>query len=234
MGKRLLISGALCVAVLASFAGCKETNKAESSADKFEKVFQQTEHSEVYDISRYNCTQYQWFVMDDAGDVIDCGVSMDVLPEIEENDGTVSVFIQTEDSTGSYREYFPNTGGRSQLYERRQEGDGEFIYFTPSTGEFVFPEILEAYWDAGTGEGVNRDSFVNYEESDMPIEDADSAYERARNEVSASYSYNTVSIDYDKEYEMWAVMFSEKGMLGGCKTVYLDSSGKTWLIIAGE
>lgn len=230
LGIRILALCAVCAAVITASAGCKDTGKTESSSAAEENVLMSTEHSEIYDITRHGCEQYQWFVMDAGGNVLDCGVAMDTPPEIEEADDTVSVFIASDEGRGNYREYSPQTGGMSQWYERRNEDNGEYIYFSPNVGEFVFPEVLEAYWDVE--EGVNRDSFVNYEESDVPLEDADSAYERAKNEIGSPY--NAVSIDYDKKHEMWAVMFSDKNSAGGCKTVYLDVSGKTWLIISGE
>ncbi len=230
LGKKLMALSIVCVSVLTIAAGCKETEKTKGASETAENVFQSTEHSEIYDITRHDCSQYQWFVMDTSGSVLDCGVTMDNPPEIVETDDSVSVFIASDEGKGEYREYTPSTGGVSQWFERRQEGDGEFVYFVTKVGEFVFPEVLEAYWDVE--DGVNRDSFVNYEEADYPVEDYDSAYERAKNEVGTDY--NAVAVDYDKDYEMWAVFFYDKDSAGGSKTVYLDASGKTWLIISGE
>lgn len=209
-------------------AGCKESNKVENISETFEDYYQCTANSEIYDITRHDCQQYQWFVMDAGEKVLECGVTVDTPPEIVDENDIVSVYIETAAGKGEYREYYPSTGEMSQWYERRSEENGEFIYFTANIGEFVFPEVLEAFWDVE--EGVNRDSFVNFEEADTPIEDYDSAYERAKNEISSS-SYNTVAIDYDKEHKMWAVTFSDKDSEDSVQTVYLDSSGKTWIII---
>ena len=105
--------------------------------------------------------------------------------------------------------------------------DGQLVCFTHDVVEFSFPEILEQYWDAT--EGVNRDSFVNYNEGMSDIESADDAYERAKNEISSEY--RLVEIRRDYENEMWEVSFSQLDMTDK-QTVYLDNSGKTWLIIS--
>ena len=78
--------------------------------------------------------------------------------------------------------------------------------------------------------GVRASGFVNTEES--PVEDAETAIRRAREECTVTY--DTVSVWYDPTADMWKVSFSTAGMAGGDQCVYLGSDGVTRLIVYGE
>lgn len=78
--------------------------------------------------------------------------------------------------------------------------------------------------------GVRASGFVNTEES--PVEDAETAIRRAREECTVTY--DTVSAWYDPTADMWKVSFSTAGMAGGDQCVYLGSDGVTRLIVYGE
>ena len=63
--------------------------------------------------------------------------------------------------------------------------------------------------------------------------DADGIIERAKSECTIAYDTATIS-GYDDAEDMWMVVFSTSGTLGGCQTVYLDGHGVTHLIVYGE
>ncbi len=68
--------------------------------------------------------------------------------------------------------------------------------------------------------------------STNPILTADKAVSLAKVEVTVSY--DTVSVSFDNDAEMWSVNFFRKGYLGGDQTVYLNGNGITQLIVYGE
>ena len=78
--------------------------------------------------------------------------------------------------------------------------------------------------------GVRASGSVNTEGS--PVEDAETAIRRAREECTVTY--DTVSAWYDPTADMWKVSFSTTGMAGGDQCVYLGSDGVTRLIVYGE
>ncbi len=77
---------------------------------------------------------------------------------------------------------------------------------------------------------MRASGFVNTEE--LPVEDAETAIQRAGEECTVTY--DTVSAWYDSTADMWKVSFSTTGMAGGDQCVYLDGDGVTRLIVYGE
>ena len=78
--------------------------------------------------------------------------------------------------------------------------------------------------------GVRTSGFVHTDKA--PVEDAETAIRRAREECTVTY--DTVSAWYDPTADMWKVSFSTAGMAGGDQCVYLGSDGVTRLIVYGE
>ncbi len=79
------------------------------------------------------------------------------------------------------------------------------------------------------GSGVKTEDFsntagVNKEEFDV--------VELAKKECTIEY--DTYSVAFDEENQMWRVVFYKIGTAGGDQTVYIDSSGITKLIVYGE
>ncbi len=79
--------------------------------------------------------------------------------------------------------------------------------------------------------GVYYDGFKNVTEAELM--DADDIIERAKSECTIEYDTATIS-GYDYAEDIWMVVFSTSGTVGGCQTVYLDGHGVTHLIVYGE
>lgn len=78
--------------------------------------------------------------------------------------------------------------------------------------------------------GVKTNDFQNTE--NIEINNQTQAVELAKNEVTVEY--DSVSVAFDKESEMWKVIFFKKSQLGGGQTVYLNKDGITQLCVWGE
>lgn len=79
--------------------------------------------------------------------------------------------------------------------------------------------------------GVCYDGFQNMTEAELT--DADSIIERAKKECTVAHDTAAIS-GYDRAEDMWMIVFSTSGTLGGCQTVYMDGRGITHLIVYGE
>ena len=105
-----------------------------------------------------------------------------------------------------------------------------------SLASFSYEEDAAIYNDE-THE-VNPNAFVNTDTS--PIENQNTAVERAKNECTIEY--NATSEYYDSNADMWridflAIVHSEDGTVatsGDCQSVYMNSDGITQLIVYGE
>lgn len=95
------------------------------------------------------------------------------------------------------------------------------------SGKFSYAEDYECYKDEA---GVYFNGFVNV--TPLEIENAEDAVSRAM--LECTVEYNTVSVDYDSEAEMWKVNFGKELTLGGGQTVYMNKDGITYLIVYGE
>ncbi len=93
---------------------------------------------------------------------------------------------------------------------------------------FSYSEHAEIYKENSLG--VKHDGFINTNES--KISTAEEALERAKKECTIEW--NTSQVSFDNELRVWMVTFYTEGILGGDQCVYLDSNGKTLLIVYGE
>jgi len=93
---------------------------------------------------------------------------------------------------------------------------------------FSYSEHAEIYKNDSAG--VKHSGFVNTNE--IKISSAEDALERAKKECTIEWDASHVS--FDNELNVWMVSFYTEGMLGGDQCVYLDSNGKTLLIVYGE
>lgn len=75
-----------------------------------------------------------------------------------------------------------------------------------------------------------EDGFKNTTET--PISTKEQAINVAQNEVTIEY--NQIEVFYDKECDMYMVVFYTEDAFGGCQSVYLNDVGLTKLIIYGE
>lgn len=220
-GKKLSLF-AVSAAVLASAAACGGKKGSDAASAK---GCTSTSHTEVYDVTRYDCPQYQWYIFDDAKKVIDSGISEDKAPEISETDTKICVYFTDGKERTMYREYYPKDGTMTELFECITDKKGSRVCLGSKVEEFNFAEILAKYMNKS--DGVNTSSFVNLDLSE--ITDSSSAYERAANEINTAY--NSAAAAYDEQNDMWSVCFSTIGESGKV-TVYLESNGKTRLIVS--
>ncbi len=93
---------------------------------------------------------------------------------------------------------------------------------------FSYSEHTEIYKE--NKHGVKHEGFTNINE--QKISNAEDALERAKNECTIEW--DAFQVSFDNKSNVWMISFYTEGMLGGDQTVYLDSNGKTLLIIYGE
>ncbi len=93
---------------------------------------------------------------------------------------------------------------------------------------FSYEEEFKEY--DGIEYGVKRNDFHNIEK--IAINNQTQAEEVAENEVTVEY--DSVSVAFDEEAQMWKVHFWVKDYLGGGQTVYLNKDGLTQLCVWGE
>lgn len=78
--------------------------------------------------------------------------------------------------------------------------------------------------------GVFLEGFQNT--SPYAINGYEDAVERAK--LECTIQYDQIHYAYDEESDIWLVMFSLEGVLGGNQDVYLNSQGITQMIVYGE
>lgn len=93
---------------------------------------------------------------------------------------------------------------------------------------FSYEEEFKEY--DGIEYGVKRNDFHNIEK--IEINNQIQAEKVAENEVTVEY--DSVSVAFDEEAQMWKVHFWVKDYLGGGQTVYLNKYGITQLCVWGE
>lgn len=93
---------------------------------------------------------------------------------------------------------------------------------------FSYEEEFKEY--DGIENGVKRNDFHNIEK--IEINNQTQAEEVAENEVIVEY--DSVSVAFDEDEQMWKVLFYKKDYLGGGQTVYLNKDGLTQLCVWGE
>ena len=93
---------------------------------------------------------------------------------------------------------------------------------------FSYEEVC-LFYEAETV-GIKRADFVNTEIS--VIENADQAVELAKKECTVEY--DTFSVSYDQDAEIYCVSFGIEDLDGGNQDVYINQNGITELIVYGE
>jgi hypothetical protein len=78
------------MAILMILAGC--TNSKSSSMDGIgDGLVEKTRDYEIYDISKYNRTQYQYFIFDMSHQVLDDGVTLRRIPQISKDNNIIKL-----------------------------------------------------------------------------------------------------------------------------------------------
>ena len=105
----------------------------------------------------------------------------------------------------------------------------ESYTFRSEIREFSYAEKLEKY-KVGTP-GVKHEKFKN-PHIEVEITGAVDAIVRAKFELTVEY--DTISVAYDEDANMWLVNFSTSNMVGGDQSVYVNGNGLTRYIVYGE
>lgn len=130
--------------------------------------------------------------------------------------GCLGRYITIENDTVHF-EYCPSSGSEAKNFTNQT-----------NLPVFSFDEDTATYKDRNPG--VNPNPFENVDAH--PIESKNSTIERAKNECTLEY--DTTKVWYDASADIWRVQFYMSGTVGGDQTVYLDSDGKTVLVVYGE
>ena len=77
---------------------------------------------------------------------------------------------------------------------------------------------------------IKTKDFHNTEKAN--INNKEQAIEIAKNEITVEY--DSASVAFDENEQMWKVSFSKEGQFGGGQTVYLTKDGTTQLCVWGE
>lgn len=99
---------------------------------------------------------------------------------------------------------------------------------TENVPSFSYEEVNQIYKE--NDPGVKCDGFYNTSETEVTT--LQQVIDRAKNECTIEY--DKIDVFYDNVADIWKVVFSTAGTLGGCQTVYLDNKGLTCLVIYGE
>lgn len=149
--------------------------------------------------------------------------SFDSLTELSELPAGEYVVIYYEEADG--RGCDPEIGDY-----RITKSVGVFKLAIPENTVPAFSFADESKMYKENDPGVKTDGFKNI--SKVEIIDRNAAVERAKNECTIGY--DSTSVSFDSAEEVWKIVFSTKGVLGGCQSVYLDKNGVTLLIVYGE
>jgi len=101
---------------------------------------------------------------------------------------------------------------------------------------FSYAEHEKMYCEGDPG--VVTEGFANTAKN--PITKKEEAIALAKNEVTAAFDYNEITVYYDGEGQMWMVHFGtvlsnpDMGLDGGDQSVYMDRNGVTKRIVFGE
>ncbi len=98
-------------------------------------------------------------------------------------------------------------------------------------------EIIESFSYEDHYNLFVKDSVIGQEDgfkntTEKAISTKEQAINIAKNEVTIEY--DRTDVFYDKECDMYMVVFYTEGALGGCQNVYMNSKGITKLITYGE
>lgn len=105
---------------------------------------------------------------------------------------------------------------------------GEKNIFISEIGEFSYAQVLEEFKIGDPG--------VKHENFKIPVEveiaSPNDAVAKAKLELTVEY--DTISVSYDKEMDIWCVDFWTLNLDGGDQSVYLTGNGVPCYIIYGE
>lgn len=96
-----------------------------------------------------------------------------------------------------------------------------------SISEFSYAKDCERYADGDPG--VKTSGFVNITKTDVSDDNITEIAKR-----DCTIEYNSSKVFKDSTTGIWKVDFFTEGVIGGGQSVYLDSEGKTILIVYGE
>ena len=96
-----------------------------------------------------------------------------------------------------------------------------------SIHSFSFAEDCAIYVDGEPG--VKTSGFVNTAETSV---NRDNVTIIAKQECTIEY--NKTDVSYDSNAKIWRVDFFTEGVVGGCQSVWMDTNGKTVLVVYGE
>ena len=96
---------------------------------------------------------------------------------------------------------------------------------------FSFNELLQ-YYGENDDRRVQRGGFQNADKQEVTT--PEEAIERAKAELATPDSFDDISVSYDSEMCVICVHFAEKDTADGGVSVYMNTNGVTYLIVAGE
>lgn len=157
--------------------------------------------------------------------IMDTGMTTAAGSEIFAEQESVAAYgLETASVDDDFDKVFPEKGE-----EPAAESIAETVLSAePIAGTFSFDDALAAY--KVSDPGVYYDGFKNT--SEFAVRNEQEALERAKRECTVEY--DRISVSYDEAEDIWRIVFSAEGILGGSQDVYLDSNGVTHLIVYGE
>jgi hypothetical protein len=122
----------IAVIVLLMMNGCtsKSENAIEKDPNTSELPIEKDTHYEIYDISRYNSSMYQYFIFNDEKKVLESNVALTYYPEISDSQGLVKIMGFA--GTGVFYCYFVNT----------ETGEISDVYYTPFANSEMYVAIF--------------------------------------------------------------------------------------------
>lgn len=96
------------VFIIICLGGCSNNAASDSPADTPVKIpYEFSDYYEIYDITKYNKPQFQWFIFDNEHEVLDYGVEKRMEPFISKTDGLIKFYISLGTSADIVRYYEP-------------------------------------------------------------------------------------------------------------------------------
>ena len=105
----------------------------------------------------------------------------------------------------------------------------ESIAFISGIGTFNYVQVLEQYKVGDPG--VKHENFYN---PSVEREDTNAIDAIIRAKFDVTVEYDTISVSFDEESNMWCVHFYTSNIPGGDQSVYLNEKGLTCYIVYGE
>lgn len=211
------------------------SKKLEVRSEKIEAVESGSEYVKInrFVVPEIQNSLYSWAVCDAWGEELGNEFSTTLPEVIPQDNGSIQLFYTERDENEESVQIF-----------NPQESDFSHSYHTEKNRTVFIEQAFEYFnfYMINYDESIaRRENFVNNDfiEEICSIEDA---YVRAKNEVTIPYSLVTFRCDFiiNDEYQkvdfwFWEVTFSQMDNPDGeAQTVYLDSLGKTILILDGK